>query len=478
MSKQNSNVNQTKQKSNDLNTDNVNQHQFYSNNFSNWRESKVYYDTDSADDAEKCFNNFQTFDKSPKTQQNFYETRKPETRQNSQNNQHFNANETFDFPNKFQSNQNKKDYFTKFHQNFKSEPQMFNYAQNNSNFNPNETFTFPNDFQTNQFPRENFTKFQPNFKSEPRMFNYPQNNLNFDMNEFIYPNEPEINRNPRTNSSHFQQNFNENRNPEPGMFNYTQNNPNFNVNPNTQNIMNETFTISNEPQFTPNMRANFSNFQNPQTNRNQFSFTNNLRNVPYFNDQFNPNMSTLFLNNQPMLNMPAEPTNSFLKRLQLIPEFDGENFRSLKNFLEKFKTAHESCRTNAEFNELLEQVLLKVNGETKDLIVSLDNFEWPNIEKTLMNYYSHLCNKNLVNTQIETFTQEPDESLIKYTEKARKLLRDKKAMYSFLNEEQKSDFDRMMAKAFVTGSRDYSLRQRVLTRGADTLEKAIETRLI
>lgn len=146
----------------------------------------------------------------------------------------------------------------------------------------------------------------------------------------------------------------------------------------------------------------------------------------------------------------------------------------MKKFIEKSETLYYSCINEAETNELYEHLLIKVNSETRDVIVNVEDQSWESIKKVLMKYYDYLCNKNLVTTQLENLKQKRDESLTDYAERARKLLRTKNAMYNHLSEEQKSEYNRLASKAFTRGIIGTNLRERVATRGAYTLESAIE----
>lgn len=166
--------------------------------------------------------------------------------------------------------------------------------------------------------------------------------------------------------------------------------------------------------------------------------------------------------------------NTYLKRLLTIPELEGETFDNLKNFIEKVDTLFCSAMNDAETNELYETLLLKVNGEAREMIKELDNLDWNEIKEKLLKQFSHLCNKNLLTSQIENLRQENNESLIKYTERARKLLKTKNSMYSHLTSDQKQEHSRSAYKAFVDGIKDGRLRRDVKTRGATSLEQAIE----
>lgn len=284
--------------------------------------------------------------------------------------------------------------------------------------------------------------------------------------------------------------------------------PNHNTNPAWYERIQQPAVIQNPiiradrnedfPNQNPIIRANFP-VQNPiiRANRNEdFPMQNPIMHnnfdhepavIPHMHDNHNNRQGTLQNINPNRLHFsdianqvaynPNGPRNIFLKRLNNIPDFDGESFESFKKFMEKSETLYYSCANEAENSELFEQILLKVNRETRNLIVSLNNLDWETIKTALMKHYAHLCNKNLVTTQLENVKQKKDESLLDYAERARKLLRNKQAMYMNLSEEQRTEYNRTASKAFVKGITNSGLKERVMTRGAETLEGAIENAL-
>lgn len=191
------------------------------------------------------------------------------------------------------------------------------------------------------------------------------------------------------------------------------------------------------------------------------------REIPFFQSDVN--------NQQNRHN--AEPRSIFLKRLASIPDLEGDTFENLKKFIEKVDTLYHSALNDNEINELYEHMLLKISGEARNLIIKLDNLNWENIKAKLYDHFSHLCNKNLLTTQLENLKQKKGESLSEYAEKARKLLDKKNAMYSNLTKDQKEEHGRTAYKAFTRGINDRLLRERALTRGASSLEDAIENAL-
>lgn len=133
-----------------------------------------------------------------------------------------------------------------------------------------------------------------------------------------------------------------------------------------------------------------------------------------------------------------------------------------------------SATIDEEKKELFEHMLLKANKEARRIITQFDTFNWKQIKKEILTHYAHLCNKNLITTQLENIRQNEKETLTEYSERARKLLRTKNAMYSHLTQEQREEHNRIAYKAYMKGLTDNKLKERVVTRGANTLDMAIE----
>lgn len=165
--------------------------------------------------------------------------------------------------------------------------------------------------------------------------------------------------------------------------------------------------------------------------------------------------------------------NSFLRRLRSIPKFNGESFKDLKDFIDITETLYFSCVNGAEEQELFEHMILQLRGEARSLINRLDNFDWQLIKSTLLSHFAYLANKNVLSSQLENLHQERNESLTEYTERARKLLREKNAVYNDLTEEQRLEHNRLARRAFSKGISNSRLRDRMITRGASSLEDAI-----
>lgn len=164
---------------------------------------------------------------------------------------------------------------------------------------------------------------------------------------------------------------------------------------------------------------------------------------------------------------------SFLGRLRTIPKFSGDSFNELKDFIDVSETLYNSCSNEREEQEFYEQMALQLRGEAKSLIGRLEDYNWTNIKKVLLKHFSYLSNKDILTSQIENLHQENDESLTKYTERARRLLREKNATYTKLTEEQRAEHNRLARRAFSKGIKNDKLREKIMIRGASSLEDAI-----
>lgn len=168
-----------------------------------------------------------------------------------------------------------------------------------------------------------------------------------------------------------------------------------------------------------------------------------------------------------------QPRKSFLKRLNDIPKFNGESFQSLTDFIDTCETLFCSVENDLEEREFFEQMMLRLRGEARNVVTQLDNSNWRSIKQALRSHFAYLSNKDILTSQLENLRQEKDESLTKYSERARKLLLEKNAVYNHLTEEQKAEHNRLARKSFAKGVMNVRLRDRLLTRGANTLEDAI-----
>ncbi|XP_055309151.1 putative uncharacterized protein DDB_G0282133, partial [Sitodiplosis mosellana] len=189
----------------------------------------------------------------------------------------------------------------------------------------------------------------------------------------------------------------------------------------------------------------------------------NLQNQSGFMPFNNSNMSTIQL--------PVR--QQFLRRLKLIPKFDGATHKELVDFIDICDTLYESCMNEYEENEYYEQMALQLRGEARQVLVNLREPSWSAIKERIYIQFKHLANKDVLNSQLENLKQEKEESLTKFAERARKLLQEKNAAYKYLTEDQKIEHNRIARKAFSRGITDTRLRNRLITRGASSLEDAV-----
>lgn len=181
-------------------------------------------------------------------------------------------------------------------------------------------------------------------------------------------------------------------------------------------------------------------------------------------------------NSAPNLAQPEvirRPRETFLRRLRCIPKFNGDNYAQLKEFIDVTESLYISCNNESEENELFEQILLQLRGEARNVVLTLNNPDWQTIKNKLLKYFSYLANKEILSSQLENARQEENETLSAFADRVRKLLREKNATYAFMTEDQKLEYNRVARRAFSKGVTNNSLRNRLATRGATSLEDAI-----
>lgn len=220
-----------------------------------------------------------------------------------------------------------------------------------------------------------------------------------------------------------------------------------------------------EPQDDQSFEENLEHIQNSNQNMPRAAVAPQLQQQPGQN--FNIQN---FGNFQPNRDMPRD---TFLRRLRSIPKFDGEGFAQLKEFIEVVDSLHITCMNQSEEDELSQQTLLQLRGEARNVIMTLKNTSWGSIKNKLLKYFNYLANKEILTSQLENIRQNKDESLSAYADRVRKLLRDKNATYASMTEEQKTEHNRVARKSFAKGITNLRLRDRLVTRGASSLEDAI-----
>lgn len=163
---------------------------------------------------------------------------------------------------------------------------------------------------------------------------------------------------------------------------------------------------------------------------------------------------------------------TFLKHLDSIPQFGGETREKLMNFIETCDILDRFKINSAENGELLMKITLQLKGEARRAISS-DNMDWTVIRGSLLSQYHYLSNRDVLNSKIENLKQEGKETILEYTEKARKLLEEKNRSYDNLNSDQKIEHDRITRKAFIRGIANTRLRDVMRLRGTTSMEEAI-----
>lgn len=164
---------------------------------------------------------------------------------------------------------------------------------------------------------------------------------------------------------------------------------------------------------------------------------------------------------------------SFLKRLEAIPIFRGETYSELRDFIDIADTLYVTILNQIEKDEFYHQLILQIRGEARNAIADLDETNWQSIRTRLREYFSYLANKDIINSKLENLRQLKNEPISSFADRARKLLREKNNTYLGLSEDQKIEHNRTARRAFAKGIADPKLRNRLLIRGANSLEDAI-----
>lgn len=167
----------------------------------------------------------------------------------------------------------------------------------------------------------------------------------------------------------------------------------------------------------------------------------------------------------------AQCRKSFMKYLDNIPLFSGDSREELMNFIEICDTIDAFCSNEYEYSEFITKVSFQLRGEARS-VLSTDT-DWMNIKERLKSKFKYLSNRTVLDSQIENLRQEKDESLVKYADRARKLLNEKNKSFYSLSEEQKEEHDRIARKSFARGISNQKLRDIMITQGAHSLEEII-----
>lgn len=101
-----------------------------------------------------------------------------------------------------------------------------------------------------------------------------------------------------------------------------------------------------------------------------------------------------------------KPRDTFLRRLRLIPIFNGETFAQLREFIEVAESLFISRKYISEEDEFYEQILLQLRGEARNIVLTLNEVNWDSIKKALLKNFNYLANKEILMSQLENARQE------------------------------------------------------------------------
>lgn len=126
----------------------------------------------------------------------------------------------------------------------------------------------------------------------------------------------------------------------------------------------------------------------------------------------------------------------------MIPKFNGESYKALRNFLDIANALNESWINKVEKNELIDTLNLQLRSEARNVVGDLYESSFEEMRDKLLKYFAYLVNKEVVTSQLENIRQNEKETMTEYSERARKLLVGKCSTYKFLSDEQKKEYDR------------------------------------
>lgn len=277
--------------------------------------------------------------------------------------------------------------------------------------------------------------------------------------------------NPKTQSNKQQDNFPNFKHQQASQTfeNVSNNIPNFNTQPNPQsniqsipNPTKEYLELNNQIHTIMRM-LNSMNSQNTTDDHLQ----NQLNKIENEEREKTKSIS------QPLYRNQSQIRDSYSRRLRLVPIFNGESFKTLRDFLDIVEALDQSCINEAEQNELIETLNLQLRGEAREVVKNLYETNFNDMKRKLLDHFAYLKNKDIVTSQLENLHQEQKESINEYANRARNIFREKCNIYSYLSEDQKQEFNRIARRSFSKGIKDHKLKERLLTRGASSLEDAI-----
>ncbi|XP_055326357.1 histone-lysine N-methyltransferase, H3 lysine-79 specific-like [Sitodiplosis mosellana] len=168
--------------------------------------------------------------------------------------------------------------------------------------------------------------------------------------------------------------------------------------------------------------------------------------------------------------------DTFVRKLRQMPNFSGESLQKLKDFIQIGDLFMEECLNETERDEFYFQVKYNLRGEARDILQHVQN-DWYEIRNALKERFTHLADRDIINSKLENLHQERKETLQQFAERARKTLMEKNSSYDNISEEQREDHNRTARRAFIKGIQEKKIRDRMSIRGASSLESAISSAL-
>lgn len=241
----------------------------------------------------------------------------------------------------------------------------------------------------------------------------------------------------------------------------------FNQNPFWPNPVNHFQNVQNEPQ-----RSGHYNLPPgaQETQCGDAIRANMTPSATHNVNQHNENSNNVGISNSNRIKN-TQCRESFMKYLDNIPLFSGQSREDLMNFVEICDTINSFATNESEYVEFITKVTFQLRGEARSVLS--DDIEWVNIKERLLCKFSYLSNRSILDSQIENLRQEKDESLVKYAERARKLLIEKNKSFYSLTEEQRAEHDRIARKFFTRGILNQRLRDTLVVQASLSLEESI-----
>lgn len=359
---------------------------------------------------------------------------------------------------------------------------------NSGNFDAQPSHGANNHTHFNSHPSQNANDFQPNNSR-----NFDSQNQNNPRNlESQNANKPRnFDDHPSCGANNYNAEFNARPSQNPNDFgNYSTRYPNnfgqFNLHP-SQNIND----FENYPTRNPNNSEQFNQrptrannncgnhnsrpYQNPNHNPNRdFNYQQNRANMDGWdeNDDWQPNNNYYDNQNNNQRQQVNPCRNIFLRRLQTLPAFSGESRQKLRDFIDIAGALYESSTSAVEQHEVIEQINLQLRGQARN-VLGVNRQNWNVIKHELLSEFAYLNSREIINSKLENLKQKTDESMVDYVDRARKLLQEKNCSYIVLHGDQREEHDRMAKRAFIRGISEPKLRDRMITRGATSLQDAI-----